>query len=104
MLLLGSLTLFFALLYGLLVDVSFIILKIDVAHSETITIRIMTAMTASAMVVGLASYFVTVHLTGLLPSSPSLEIMILVAGVINGAVAGYLASLIWNSYLRTFKN
>ncbi len=101
---LAPFTLFFALLYGLLVDASFILLKMDAAHSGNITIKLVIAMTASTMVVGLASYYVTVHLTGLLPSSPLLEIMILVAGIINGAVAGYLASLIWNSYLKTFKN
>ncbi len=101
---LAPFTLVFALLYGLLVDSSFLLLKIDVAHSETITIKLVTAMTTSTVIVGLASYYVTVHLIGLLPSSPPLEIMILVAGTINGAVAGYLASLIWNSYLKTFKN
>lgn len=101
---LAPFTLFFALLYGLLVDSSFLLLKIDVAYSKAMTIKVVTAMTASTMIVGLSSYYMTVHLTGLLPSSPPLEIMILFVGTINGAVAGYLASLIWNRYLKTFKN
>jgi hypothetical protein len=99
-------TLFFALLYGLLVDFSFLLLKISahVAYGKTLTIKLVTAMTVCTLIVGLASYYVTVHLTGLLPRSLSLEIMILVAGTINGAVAGYLASLIWNNYLIIFEN
>ncbi|MCK4478273.1 hypothetical protein KAU88_07080 [Candidatus Bathyarchaeota archaeon] len=96
-------TLFFALLYGLLVDAFFLLFRIDVAHGEVKATKVMTAMTMSTSLVGFTSYYVTVHLMALIPRSLPLEVLILVMGTISGAVAGYFASLIWNNHLKNLR-
>jgi len=99
----APLTLFFALLYGLLVDAFFLLFRIDVAHGEVKATKVVTAMTMSTSLVGFASYYVTVRLMALIPRSLPLEVLILVMGTISGAVAGYFASLIWNNHLKNLR-
>ncbi len=100
---LAPLTFLFSLLYGLLVDGSFLLFKVNVVRGEAKKGNAAAAMAVSTMIVGLTSYYATVHLAGLVPSSFLLEIMILAMGTISGAAAGYLASVIWNKYLKDLK-
>jgi hypothetical protein len=100
---LAPFTLFFALLYGFLVDISFSILRVKVENGDVKSYRIVAAMTLSTMLVGLLSYYVTVHLIHLIPSSLLTEVMILIMGTISGALGGYLASFVWNHYLKDIK-
>jgi len=93
-------TLTFALLYGLLVDVFMLAFKVKAASGDVRTGRLMVALSLSTAVVGLTSYYVTVYILTLLPRNPMLEISILVAGTISGAVAGYLAATIWRKALQ----
>ncbi len=90
-------TLIFAVLYGLLVDSLFFILKIKTAEGNVKTSRLVASMTLSTALLGVVSYYTTVHLAELLPKIPMLELIILVMGTVNGMVAGYLASIIWRS-------
>jgi len=60
---------------------------------------LVVAVTLSTAVVGLISYYVTTHILALLPRNLVLEVSILVAGIINGLVGGYLAALIWRRVL-----
>jgi hypothetical protein len=96
-------TFLFAVLYGLLVDASFSILSVNPVNKTVKTRRLIAAMTLSTLAVGVASYYSTVRLTGVLPESLVLEILIFAMGTINGAVAGYLASIMWNRYLKNLK-
>ena len=98
---LAPFTVFFSLLYGVFVDACFSFLKINVAKGEVKTAKLVTVMTLSTMLVGLISYYVTVHLMELMPRSLMIEIMTLVVGTLSGAVAGYLASFIWNKNFST---
>lgn len=100
---LAPFTFIFAIFYGLLVDASFSILKIKPTNKKVSTRRLIAAMTLSTLTVGVASYYSTVKLTGVLPESLGLEILIFAMGTINGAVAGYLASIMWNKYLKNLK-
>ncbi len=101
---LAPFTLLFALLYGLLVDGFFFLFKIDVVEGRVATSRLIAAMTLSTMLVGISSYYVMTHLTYLKEYLPLLvEIIILIMGTISGSIAGYLASLVWNRYLRNAK-
>ena len=101
---LAPFTLLFALLYGLLVDGFFFLFKIDVVKGRVATSRLIAAMTLSTMLVGVSSFYVMTHLTYLKEYLPLLvEIIILIMGTISGSIAGYLASLIWNKYLRNAK-
>lgn len=96
-------TLLFALLYGLLVDASFLLFQINVGQREVKAAKVTGAMTLSTLIVGFASYYVTAHLMELMPRSLPLEVMIIVVGTVSGAVAGYFASYIWNKRLRGFR-
>jgi len=97
---LAPFTLFFALLYGLLVDGFFFLLRVRTSNGEVESTRLIAATTVSTMFVGFASYYVTVLLTKVIPRNLLVEVIILAAGIVNGAVAGYLAAVIWNKYLK----
>lgn len=91
-------SLVFALVFGMLIDGSFQVLKIS-SSDELKTRRLMLALSTSAAITGLASMIVTTAM-GMMPIVPVLYVAILVIGVGNGAVAGYLASMIWNKQIR----
>jgi len=98
---LAPFTIVFALFYGLLVDFFFTLLRVSIVGGEVKTVRLVTAMTISTLLVGGASYYVTVHLMELIPSNIFMEVVILVAGTISGAAGGYLAKVIWSKYLQS---
>lgn len=88
-------TLVFALIFGLLVDVLSLALKVKTKEGDVETRKLTVAMTISTAFVGLISYYVTVNFLALLPRNPVLEAGILTAGVMNGVGGGYLAAVIW---------
>lgn len=98
---LAPFTFVFALFYGLLVDFFFTLLRVSIVGGEVKTVRLVTAMTISTLLVGAASYYATVHLMKLIPSNILIEVVILVAGTISGAAGGYLAKVIWSKYLQS---
>ena len=95
-------TIFFALLYGLMVDVSSYFFRVKSPDGGVRKSRMMASITLSTAFVGLSSYYVTVYILNLLPRNPILEISILAAGIINGLVGGYLATLMWKKYPSLF--
>ena len=96
-------TFVFALLYGLFVDGFFFVFKVNTTGSNVKTSRLVASMTVSTALVGLISYYTTVFLFSVLQRNPILEVSILVIGTLNGAVAGYLASIVWKRYLKNVK-
>jgi hypothetical protein len=96
-------TLIFAVAYGLFVDIFFFILEVNTAEGNVKTSRLVASMAISTALVGVISYYTTVHLVELLQESPILELIILVMGTLNGTVAGCFASIIWNMYLKNVK-
>ena len=96
-------TFIFALLYGLFVDLFFFVFKVNTTEDNVKTSRLVVTMTVSTALVGLISYYTTVFPFGLLPRNPMLELSILVIGALNGSVAGYFTSIIWNKYLKKAK-
>ena len=92
-------TIAFALLYGLLIDVLSLIFKVKEVNNEIKTKRVIATVTMSTAVVGLASYYTTTHVLAILPRNPILEMSILIAGVINGLIGGYLSVSIWKKIL-----
>jgi len=89
----------FALLYGLLIDAISSIIKVRSVNSDVKVKRLIMAVTISTIVVGLASYYTSV-IFRLLPRNPPLEIGILVAGIMNGVVGGYVSVIIWKRILK----
>jgi len=99
----ASFTFIFALLYGLFVDLFFFVFKVNTTEDNVKTSRLVVTMTVSTALVGLVSYYTTVFPFGLLPRNSMLELSILVIGALNGSVAGYFTSIIWNKYLKKAK-
>ncbi len=97
---LAPFTLFFALLYGLTIDCFFILLSISTSKGKVESPRLIAATTLSTTIVGFASYYVTAVLTSVIPRNLPMEIVILAGGVVNGAIAGYVATIVWNKYLK----
>lgn len=93
-------TLLFAILYGFFVDGFFFIFKVNIAEGKVETTRLVTSLILSTALVGFLSYYVTVLLLGLLPRNLILEVGVIALGIISGAIAGYLDSIIWNAYLK----
>ena len=91
-------SLIFAVLYGLLVDGFFYMFKVRVPHGDVKTIRLMASLILSTAAVGLLSSYITVSI-GLMPMIPILYLIIIVAGIVNGVAAGYLAYFLWKRYL-----
>jgi len=100
---LAPFTFVFALLYGLFVDGFFFIFKVNPTEGNMKTRRLVASMTVSTALLGLISYYMTVFMFSLVERNPVLEVGILVIGILNGAFAGYLASIIWNRYLKNVK-
>lgn len=95
-----AVTLAFAILYGLLTDVFSSVLKVKNPENDVNVRRVIVAVATSTIIVGLASYLISSHVLKLLPRNPLLEATVLVAGVINGVVGGYLAAIIWRKALH----
>ena len=92
----------FAIVYGLLVDGFNIIFKVNPSNRKIDVWRVVVTMTLSTAIVGLMSYFMTVWM-GLIPRNLPMEIGMLLIGFFSGAVAGYIAAIIWNTYLKNLK-
>jgi hypothetical protein len=101
----------FALMYGLLVDGLILGFKAKSVKGDVKTSRMVAAVTVSSGIVGLTSYYVTVFVIQIIPRSPTVvpiagleinvvETGILIAGLINGFIAGYMASHIWKRNLK----
>jgi len=104
-------TLIFALMYGLLVDVSILGFKAKSSKGDVRAPRIVAAVTVSTGIVGLTSYYVSVFVAKIITRSPIVvhiagfvinvvETAILIAGLVNGIVAGYVATYVWKRNLR----
>lgn len=99
---LAPMSFLFASVYGLLVDGFNFILKVNSSNRKINTWRLMATMTLSTTIVGLMSYFMTLWMD-LIPRNLPMEIGMLLIGLFSGVVAGYIAAIIWNTYLRKLK-
>lgn len=94
---LSPFTLLFALLYGLLTDCFCTLFRVQATQLSTI--RLTLSMVVSTALIGLISYYTTVHVFTLLPRNPMLEAIILISGILSGVAGGYIAAIIWKKYL-----
>jgi hypothetical protein len=95
-------TIIFAIMFGLVMDSLFYLFKVRASNGEVNMKRMAVSTTASTAIVGILSYYVTVYLLNMLPRNLFLEIGIIIAGVMNGAFGGYLATIIWKNNLKPF--
>lgn len=100
---LAPFTFFFAILYGFFIDIFFYLLKVRAIDDKVKTSKTVVATTLSTTLIGLLSYYSMALLMELVPRNLLLEIVILALGIMSGAVAGYLAAVIWNKRLRNVR-
>ena len=62
--------------------------------------RMVATMMVSTGLVGFFAYYVTAVATHLVPNDFSLDLSVLIFGVISGAAGGYLATVVWNKNLK----
>src|SRR5579875_1122930 len=93
-------SLIFALILGILIDLFATAFKAR-RNSEVRTSMLTLSTTLGTAITGLAAYYITVKVTGLLNTDFSVALTILVFGIISGAAAGFLAAKIWNRNLRS---
>jgi len=93
-------TMVFALMYGLLVDGFCHVMKVKGSDGCVKKGRLVGAVTVSTVIVGLSSYYVSAFVFGILPRNLFLEFIILIAGTLNGLIAGYLTPLVWSRITR----
>ena len=97
---LTPLTIIFALVYGVLTDLSIILLKAEHAGNGVRTSRLVFATTISTATTGFLSYYFSVHILGVIPRNPILDAIILTAGTLSGLIGGYLAAIAWRKAVK----
>jgi uncharacterized membrane protein len=93
----GAFSLIFAIFYGASTDVFLKILNVKKAEKVK-RVNTIIALTLSTAITGVLSMYSTTTL-GLLPFNSTLYAIIILAALLNGVLAGYLATIIWNRYL-----
>jgi uncharacterized membrane protein len=84
--------------YGLFIDGSFHVFKVRMPDGSVKKGRLVASLNLSSAAIGFMSMYVTV-LIGLMPWMPILYLAIIVLGIVNGAVAGYITLVVWRRYL-----
>jgi hypothetical protein len=90
-------TLSLSVTYGVLLGLSAELLKVKSGASINFR-RLILSSTISSVLVGSIGMALTMML-GLIPVSWILFAIMLVAGVVQGALGGYLAGILWQRYL-----
>jgi uncharacterized membrane protein len=96
----GPFTFAFTFLYGLLVDATFMALKVSTNEPTVNRNRVITAMAISTAAIALSTYYTFSLLTQILPIETMLAGMMLFLGAGSGITAGYAATYLWNKYLK----
>ena len=91
----APLSLILSIIYGALLDFFISLFRAKSLGGDARLGRLLAAVSTATALVGLVSYYVTVYLLTFMPPNPFVDAMILLAGFINGVVAGFLAKVIW---------
>ncbi len=90
-------SLIFSLFYGFMIDGFFHLFKVnDIKHVKAK--RLVLLLTTATIMSGLVSMYLTTMI-GLLPMIPIMYFAIIIVGILNGIIAGYLTLIIWNRHL-----
>ena len=93
-------SLVFSVTYGLLIDGFFQVFKVK-GKVDTNRSKLIISLVLATAITGVASMYVTT-LMGMMPMVPTLYLAIIIIGVINGVVAGYLTVILWNRILKRY--
>ncbi len=101
----GPFTFVFTFLYGVLVDVFFVVFKAYREKTEANRTRVVLAMTFSTAIIGFMSYYVIavypkiIELTPM-TLTPMMSGLVVFVATGSGISAGYAAAYLWNKYLK----
>jgi len=90
-------SLIFSLFYGLLIDGFFHLFKVNEGNYVK-SKRLILLLTVATGITGLVSMFLSTMLN-IIPMIPIMYFAIIVVGILNGVIAGYLTVIIWNRYI-----
>jgi hypothetical protein len=93
---LAPLTFTFAVLYGVFVSVFNHLMGVTRAN-QVVRKRLVAASTGATLLVGIVSAVASIA-SGVLPYNPALIAAIVIAGLVQGVIGGYLSSVIWERY------
>jgi hypothetical protein len=94
--------LLFSLMFGVLVDVLGSSFRAQDRAGRASTWRLSACMTVCTGAVGFTAYYVTaVSVFKLVPNEVSLDLTVLVFGIISGAAGGVIAARLWNRNLMS---
>ncbi|MCW4003246.1 MAG: hypothetical protein NWE95_04955 [Candidatus Bathyarchaeota archaeon] len=107
---LGPFTFFFAFLFGVFVDISLFVFKVNGSRLGVNRNKLILAMAVATLLIAVSSYSAFAafpqftqgisYVSLFIQRSPMLDALVLFMGPVTGAVAGYAASYLWNKYLR----
>ena len=89
----------FMVLYGVIVDGSMFLFRVNATGQGVNRNRLVTAMAFGTMLIAFISYYATTVL-GVIPSYPYLDMLVLFMGPASGVSAGYAAAYLWNKHLK----
>lgn len=90
-------SLLFSVFYGFLIEIYFYFFKVNYDKSIKPR-RLILLLTGVTGITGVASMYLTT-IMGMLPVIPAMYLGIIVVGLLNGAIAGYLTVKIWKKHL-----
>ena len=91
----------YTFLYGILVDVFVLILKVKPTSQGVNRNRLIAATAISTMLIGLTTYYANTVFPQILQRNMALDMMVAFMGPAVGATAGYAAAYLWNKYLKS---
>jgi hypothetical protein len=89
----------FMFLYGVIVDGSIFLFRINATDQGVNRNRLIIAMAFGTLLIAFVSYNATTVLK-LIPSYPLLDMIVLFMGPASGVSAGFAAAYLWNKYLK----
>jgi hypothetical protein len=89
----------FMFLYGVIVDGSMFLFRVNATGQGVNRNRLVTAMAFGTVLIAFISYYATTVL-GVIPSYPYLDMLVLFMGPASGVSAGYAAAYLWNKHLK----
>lgn len=90
----------FIFIYGLLVDCSLKIFKIEATTKGVNQNRLIISLAISTTIIALVSYYATSIGLNIISVNLVINLLVIFMGPVSGIVAGYATSYLWNKYLR----
>jgi hypothetical protein len=90
----------YTFLYGVLVDVFVVALKVKATNQGVNSNRLMIAMAISTMLIGFLTYYANTMFPQIVQQNLAMDMLVAFMGPATGATAGYAAAYLWNKYLK----